>query len=136
MKRCVVHVNNLLAAALTAGSACALAAGILTPARAGADSDVARGPSRAPTPHGRTNPGGSRWPRPPAAPCPPRVYLAGQDPAGLAAVATEVSTPDNALYGHYLSPEEVRGEVRPERWRDQRGQGLANRGRPDRNRGR
>jgi subtilase family serine protease len=31
------------------------------------------------------------------------VYLAGQDPAGLAAYAREVSTPGSALYGHYLS---------------------------------
>ncbi len=33
-----------------------------------------------------------------------RVYLAGRDPAGLAAYATAVSTPGNALYRHYLTP--------------------------------
>ncbi len=31
------------------------------------------------------------------------VYLAGQDPSGLAAYAAAVSTPGNARYGHYLS---------------------------------
>jgi len=33
-----------------------------------------------------------------------RVYLAGQDPAGLAAYATAVSDPTSASYGNYLSP--------------------------------
>jgi subtilase family serine protease len=32
-----------------------------------------------------------------------RVFLAGQDPAGLAAYAQDVSDPGNALYRHYLS---------------------------------
>ncbi len=36
-----------------------------------------------------------------------RVYLAGQNPAGLTAFATAVSTPGNALYGHYLSAAQV-----------------------------
>ncbi len=42
-----------------------------------------------------------------------KVYLAGQDPDGLAAVAAEVSTPSSALYGQYLSPEEVRARFGP-----------------------
>jgi subtilase family serine protease len=33
-----------------------------------------------------------------------RVYLAGRDPAGMAAYATQVSDPGSALYGHYLTP--------------------------------
>lgn len=33
-----------------------------------------------------------------------RVYLAGQNPAGLASYATAVSEPSNAAYGHYLTP--------------------------------
>ncbi len=33
-----------------------------------------------------------------------RVYLAGQDPAGLAAYATAVSDPTSASYGNYLTP--------------------------------
>src|ERR1039458_3987049 len=36
-----------------------------------------------------------------------RIYLAGQDEAGLTAYATSVSTPGNALYGHYLTPAQV-----------------------------
>jgi subtilase family serine protease len=36
-----------------------------------------------------------------------RVYLAPGDPAGLAALATEVSTPGSPLYGHFLSPAQV-----------------------------
>jgi subtilase family serine protease len=42
-----------------------------------------------------------------------RVYLAGQNQAGLAAYVTAVSTPGNALYGHYLTPAQVRAEYGP-----------------------
>lgn len=42
-----------------------------------------------------------------------RVYLAGQDPGGLSAYATAVSTPGDALYGHYLSPAEVKARFGP-----------------------
>ena len=42
-----------------------------------------------------------------------RVYLAGQNQAGLAAYATAVSTPGNALYGHYLTPAQVAAEYGP-----------------------
>jgi subtilase family serine protease len=42
-----------------------------------------------------------------------RVYLAGQNQAGLAAYATAVSTPGNALYGHYLTPAQVKAEFGP-----------------------
>lgn len=42
-----------------------------------------------------------------------RVYLAGQDPAGLASFATAVSTPGNALYGHYLTPGQVMAQYGP-----------------------
>ncbi len=42
-----------------------------------------------------------------------RVYLAGQDPAGLAAYATAVSTPGNASYGQYLSPAQVQDRFGP-----------------------
>jgi subtilase family serine protease len=37
-----------------------------------------------------------------------RVYLAGRDQAGLTAYAAAVSTPGNALYGHYLTPAQIR----------------------------
>ena len=56
-----------------------------------------------------------------------RVYLAGQDPAGLAAYAAAVSQPGNADYGHFLSPAQVAGEVRADQRADRRGQGLADR---------
>jgi subtilase family serine protease len=36
-----------------------------------------------------------------------RVYLAGQDPAGLASYAKSVSDPGSATYGHYLSAAQV-----------------------------
>ncbi len=42
-----------------------------------------------------------------------RVYLAGQNAAGLAAYATAVSTPGNALYGHYLTPAQVKSAYGP-----------------------
>src|ERR1700744_2500183 len=42
-----------------------------------------------------------------------RVYLAGQDPAGLSALVEAVSTPGNALYGQYLSPEDVKAKFGP-----------------------
>src|SRR5215472_10306369 len=42
-----------------------------------------------------------------------RVYLAGQDPAGLAAYAMASSTPGNALYGHYLTPAQVMARYGP-----------------------
>jgi subtilase family serine protease len=41
------------------------------------------------------------------------VYLAGQNPAGLASYATAVSTPGNATYGHYLSPAQVMAAYGP-----------------------
>ena len=42
-----------------------------------------------------------------------RVYLAGQDQAGLNAYATDVSQPGNALYGHYLSYAQVNARFGP-----------------------
>jgi subtilase family serine protease len=42
-----------------------------------------------------------------------RVYLAGQDPAGLASFAKAVSNPASATYGHYLSPAQVRARFGP-----------------------
>jgi len=42
-----------------------------------------------------------------------RVYLAGQNAAGLAAYATAVSTPSSADYGHYLSAAQVEAEFGP-----------------------
>jgi subtilase family serine protease len=42
-----------------------------------------------------------------------RVYLAGQNQAGLASYATAVSTPGNALYGHYLTPSQIMAAYGP-----------------------
>jgi subtilase family serine protease len=42
-----------------------------------------------------------------------RVYLAGQDPAGLAAYAAAVSSPGSARYGQYLSPAQVQARFGP-----------------------
>ena len=42
-----------------------------------------------------------------------RVYLAGQDAAGLAAYAAAVSQPGNAAYGRYLSPAQVNARFGP-----------------------
>jgi subtilase family serine protease len=41
------------------------------------------------------------------------VYLAGQNPTGLASYATAVSTPGNAMYGHYLAPAQVMAAYGP-----------------------
>src|ERR1700722_17104893 len=37
-----------------------------------------------------------------------RIYLAGRDEAGLTEYATEVSTPSDSLYRHYLTPAQLR----------------------------
>ena len=42
-----------------------------------------------------------------------RVYLAGADPAGLAAYATAVSSPGNADYQHYLTPRQYQTRFGP-----------------------
>lgn len=42
-----------------------------------------------------------------------RVYLAGRDQAGLAAYAMDVASPNNALYGHYLTPAQVKARYGP-----------------------
>jgi subtilase family serine protease len=42
-----------------------------------------------------------------------RVYLAGQDPAGLAAAALAMSTPHSADYGQYLTPAEYQQRFGP-----------------------
>ena len=41
------------------------------------------------------------------------VYLANQNDAGLSAYATAVSTPGNALYGHYLTAKEALARFAP-----------------------
>jgi subtilase family serine protease len=41
------------------------------------------------------------------------VYLSGQNPAGLQALAQQVSTPGSAQYGHYLTPAQYAAEFGP-----------------------
>jgi subtilase family serine protease len=112
MKVCVTHVNNLLAAAVAAGSTCTLAASILIPAALAQTSPPRSAISG-------THPAwANESTRASSAPVTSgtlsaRVYLAGQDPEGLSAYALAVSTPDNALYGQYLSPEEVKAKFGP-----------------------
>jgi subtilase family serine protease len=48
-----------------------------------------------------------------SAPVSARVYLAGQDPRGLAAYATAVSEPGGRLFHHYLTPAQVRRRFGP-----------------------
>ena len=50
-----------------------------------------------------------------AAPVSVRVGLAGRDPAGLEAFAKAVSTPGDARYRHFLSPQEARERFGPTR---------------------
>ena len=42
-----------------------------------------------------------------------RIYLAGRDPRGLTAFSTAVSTPGNALYGHYLTASQTMARFGP-----------------------
>ena len=106
------HVTRGLRAALISTAAATLAVGVLTSAAAAQSSTArfaipgthpawatasARMSSRAVTPGTVTA----------------RVYLAGQNPAGLAAFAAAVSTPGNALYGRYLTPGQVMARYGP-----------------------
>jgi subtilase family serine protease len=106
------RVRKRLCAALTGAAATTLAVGVLSSA-------AAAQPSPARSPIAGTHPA---WAVPSArvsqqavttGTVTARVYLAGQDQAGLTAYATAVSTPGNALYGHYLTPAQVKAEFGP-----------------------
>ena len=106
------RISKRLRAAVTAAAATTLAAGVLSSAAAAQSS-----PTRMPI--NGTHPA---WAIPSArvsaqavtsGTVTARVYLAGQNQAGLAAYATAVSTPGNALYGHYLTPAQVMAEYGP-----------------------
>jgi subtilase family serine protease len=108
----VPHVNRPWRAALTAASATALVAGALAfavPAQASSARIPIAGthPSWA-TASTRLSPQAVTTGTVDA-----RVYLAGRNQAGLASYATAVSTPGNALYGHYLTPSQVRAAYGP-----------------------
>jgi subtilase family serine protease len=102
----VPHVTRGLRAAVTAAAAATLAVGVLT-------STAAARPSTARAGIAGTHPAwataSARMSSQPvtSGTVTARVFLAGQDPAGLASYAMAVSTPGNALYGHYLTPAQV-----------------------------
>ncbi len=104
-------VHKRLKAVVTTGAAAALCAGAL----------AAASPSQA-TPRSAIRDTRPSWAsastRVSAAPVTSgtvnaRVYLAGQNAAGLAAYATAVSTPSSADYGQYLSAAQVQAEFGP-----------------------
>jgi len=108
----VQYVNRPWRAALIAAAATALVAGVL------AFADPAQA-SSARTPIAGTHPS---WANASTRVSPKavitgtvdvRVYLAGHNQAGLAAYAKAVSTPGNALYGHYLTPSQVMAAYGP-----------------------
>ncbi len=105
-------VNKRLKAAGTAAAAAALCAGAI----------AAAAPSRAATPRSAIPGTHPSWAsvsaRVSAQPVTTgtvsaRVYLARQDPAGLAAYAAAVSQPGNAAYGQFLSPAQVQARFGP-----------------------
>jgi subtilase family serine protease len=108
----VPHVTRGLRAAVIAAAAAALAVGVLTSAAA-AQPSTARAAIADTHPAWATS--SARMSSQPVASgtVTARVYLAGQDPAGLAAYAMAASTPGNALYGHYLTPAQVMARYGP-----------------------
>jgi subtilase family serine protease len=108
----VPHVTRGLRAALTTAAAATLAVGVLT-------STAAAQPSTARAGIAGTHPAwataSARMSSRPvtSGTVTARVYLAGQDPAGLAAFALAVSTPGNARYGRYLTPAQVMARFGP-----------------------
>src|SRR4051794_7825061 len=59
-----------------------------------------------------------------------RVYLSGQDLAGLQALARQVSTPGSAQYGPYPTPAPYAPQVRPAGQRSRRASGPPQAARP------
>jgi subtilase family serine protease len=102
----VPHISRGVRAAITAAAAATLAVGVLS-STAAAQPSTAR--AAIPGTHPAWATASARMSSRPvtSGTVTARVYLAGQDAAGLAAFATAVSTPGNALYGHYLTPAQV-----------------------------
>ena len=106
------HVTRGLRAVLTTAAAATLAVGVLT-STAAAQPSTARAEIAGTHPKWATaSTRMSSWPVT-SGTVTARVYLAGHDPAGLAAFAMAVSTPSNALYGHYLTPAQVMARYGP-----------------------
>jgi subtilase family serine protease len=108
----VPHVTRGLRAVLTTAAAATLAVGVLT-STAAAQPSTARAGIAGTHPKWATS--STRMSSRPvtSGTVTARVYLAGQDPAGLAAFAAAVSTPGNALYGHYLTSAQVMARYGP-----------------------
>jgi subtilase family serine protease len=108
----VPHVTRGLRAALTAAAAVALAVGVMT-STAAAQPRTERWDIAGTHPAWATASERMSSQSVASGTVTARVYLAGQDPTGLAAYAMAVSTPGNALYGHYLTPAQVMARYGP-----------------------
>jgi subtilase family serine protease len=108
----VPHVTRGLRAVLTTAAAATLAVGVLTSTAAAQPSTARAGIAGT---HPKWATASTRMSSRPvtSGTVTARVYLAGQDPAGLAAFAAAVSTPGNALYGHYLTSAQVMARYGP-----------------------
>jgi len=108
----VPHVTRGLRAALIGAAAATLAVGVLTSTAAAQPSTAREGIAGT---HPAWATASARMSAQPVTTgtVTARVYLAGQDPTGLAAYAMAVSTPGNALYGRYLSPAQVMARYGP-----------------------
>ena len=106
------HVTRGLRAALIGAAAATLAVGVLTSTAAAQPSTAREGIAGT---HPAWATASARMSAQPVTTgtVTARVYLAGQDPTGLAAYAMAVSTPGNALYGRYLSPAQVMARYGP-----------------------
>jgi subtilase family serine protease len=108
----VPHVTRGLRAALIAAAAATLGVGVLTSAAAAQPGTAREGIAGT---HPAWATASARVSEQPVTTgtVTARVYLAGQDPAGLAAYAMAASTPGSALYGHFLSPAQVMARYGP-----------------------
>jgi subtilase family serine protease len=109
----VPHVNRGLRRALTAAAATALTVGVLTSAAATAQASPARVPIAGTHPAWAKASERMSQHAVTTGTVTAKVYLAGQNQAGLAAYASAVSTPGNALYGHYLTAAQVQAKYGP-----------------------
>jgi subtilase family serine protease len=101
----VPRVNRRLRAGLVATAAAVLVGGVLSTAASAQSNPNAR--TAFPDTHPNWATASARMSQQPTGDVTANVYLASQNPSGLASYAMDVSTPSNALYGHYLTPAQV-----------------------------
>jgi subtilase family serine protease len=106
----VIHLTRLRVVA-TGGAAAVLAVGVMT--AAAAQPTPARAAISGTHPAWATSAAKVRGSAVTSGTVTANVYLAGQDPSGLTAYATAVATPGNALYGHYLTAQQVMARFGP-----------------------